>query len=175
LALFASLSIIANYYLPLSGALGLQETMSKILILLCSLFSFIALANSNHEIEIVGFECGKKDSHMIEWLGLGSDYKEFVTKAIQSELYKQQPNSKITKLECKAEPELLTNVLAQSKTDKKAILTKFSVTFPVEATIELGGSTWVLSIDQNYIIKNLETTDNRKIITNFNIKGSVKK
>jgi hypothetical protein len=175
LALFASLSIIANYHLPLSGALGLQETMSKILTLLCSLFSFIALANSNHEIEIVGFECGKKDSHMIEWLGLGSDYKEFVTEAIQSELYKQQPDSKIIKLECKAEPELLTDVIARSKSDTEAILTKFSVTFPVEATIELGGSTWVLSIDQNYIIKNLETSDNRKLIENFNIKGSVKK
>jgi len=149
--------------------------MSKILTLLCSLISFITFANSNDKIEIVGFECGKNDSHMIEWLGLGSDYKTFVTEAIQRELYKQQPDSKIKKLECKAEPELLTSVLAQSKTDKEAILTKFSVTFPVEATIELGGSTWSLSIEQNYIIKNMETTDNRKLVTNFNIKGSVKK
>ena len=29
MALFASLSIIANYYLPLSGALGFQESMAK--------------------------------------------------------------------------------------------------------------------------------------------------
>jgi hypothetical protein len=149
--------------------------MNKILILLCSLFSFITIANPNQIIEFVGFECGNKDRHMIEWLGLGSDYKEFVTKEIKSELYKQQPNSKLSKLECKAEPELLTKVFDQSKNDKEGILTEFSVTFPVEATIELGGSTWILSIEQNYIIKNMETIDNRKITKNFNIKGSAKK
>lgn len=149
--------------------------MRKILTLLCSLLSLNASANTNDEIEIVGFDCVSENAHMIEWLGLGKDYKSFVPKDIENELLKQQPDSKLIKLECKAEPELLTKVLAQSNTDEKAIVTMFSVTFPIEATINLGGSTWVLSIKQNYVIKNMEMPDNRQLTQNFNIIGSAQK
>ncbi|MGL1957391.1 MAG: hypothetical protein OCD00_08765 [Colwellia sp.] len=149
--------------------------MRKILTMLCSLLTFNAAANTNDEAEIIGFDCANENSHMIEWLGLGEDYKKFVPKDIESELLKQQPDAKLIKLECKSEPELLTNALAQSNTDEKAIVTKFSATFFVEATIELGGSTWILSIEQNYTIKNMETTVNRQLTQNFDIKGSVQK
>jgi len=149
--------------------------MRKIITMLCSLLSFNASATTNDEIQIIGFDCAEESVHMIEWLGFGKDPKSFVPKDIQIELLKQQPDSKLIKLECKSEPKLSTNVLAQSKNDDKAIVTTFSATFPVEATIELGDSTWILSIEHNYIIKNMETTDNRQLTQNFNIIGSAAK
>jgi hypothetical protein len=111
---------------------------------------------------------------MIEWLGLGKDYRKFVVSDVEGELYKQQPGSQLMKLQCTAEPEFLTNALPQNGDESKAILTRFSVTFPLEATVNLGVEVWVLTIDQNYYAENLNTPNERKLTQNFTVKGSAK-
>lgn len=129
--------------------------------------------NKGESIEISGFDCAEKSVHMIEWLGLGKDYRRFVVSDVESELYKQQPRSQLLKLQCTGEPELLTGALPQNGDESKAILTRFSATFPLEATVNLGGEVWVLTIDQNYYAENLNIPSERKLTQNFNVKGSV--
>jgi hypothetical protein len=123
-------------------------------------------------IEISGFDCADKSVHMIEWLGLGKDYRSFVVSDVEKELSKQQPGSQLLKLECTGEPELLTGALPQEDGASKAILTRFSATFPLLATVNLSGSIWVLNIDQNYYIENLNIPEERKLTQNFTVKGS---
>jgi len=53
--LFASLSILTNYYLPLSGALYVQEVMRSILILFF-LISFSSAAKESCELDDVGLD-----------------------------------------------------------------------------------------------------------------------
>lgn len=130
--------------------------------------------NKGKSIEISGFYCAEKSVHMIELLGLGKDYRKFVVSDVESELYKQQPGSQLLKLHCTGEPELLTGALPQDGDESKAILTQFSATFPLEATVNLGGEVWVLTIDQNYYAENLNIQNERKLTKNFNVKGSAK-
>lgn len=130
--------------------------------------------NKGQSVEIIGFDCAEKSAHMIEWLGLGEDYRKFVVADIESELYKQQPGSQLLKLQCMDEPELLTSALPQDGDKSKAILTRFSTTFPLEATVNLGGEIWVLSIDQNYYVENLNIPNGRELTQNFTVKDSIK-
>jgi len=67
---------------------------------------------------------------------------------------------------------MLTAVLPREGNDAKAILSGFSATFPLKATISLFGSIWVLSIDQNYNAENLDTPEKKKLTENFTVKGS---
>jgi hypothetical protein len=144
----------------LSGVLAMAESMESI--------------NQGQSIEISGFDCAEKSAHMIEWLGRGKDYRKFVVSDVEGELYKQQPGSQLLKLICTDEPELLTGALPQNGDESKAILTRFSVTFPLEATINLSDEVWVLSIDQNYYAENLNIPNERKLTQNFTVKGSAK-
>jgi len=125
-------------------------------------------------IEISGFDCAEKSVHMIEWLGRGKDYSKFVVSDVESELYKQQAGSQLLKLQCTGEPELLTGALPQNGDESKAILTRFSATFPLKATVNLGGEIWILTIDQNYYAENLNIPNERKLTQNFTVKGSEK-
>lgn len=143
-------------------------------ILLFWVFSVFVNANSKPNYELIGFDCGEKNIHMIEWLGLGANYKEFVSNTIQDELYKQQPLSNISQLACTAEPILLTKALTKHSTDTVAVLTELSVTFLVDALVELNGDTLLVSIRQNYTMKNMQMSSDRVLLKTFNIQ-SVKK
>ncbi len=152
--------------------------LKNFLSIIVLVFSFHAIAgsidsiNSGKKVEVIGFDCADESLHMIDWLGLGTNYRNFVISDVEKALYVQQPGSQLLKIECTAKPELLTAVLPNEGDDSKAILTKFSVTFPLKATINLSGNIWVLTIDQNYYAENLNTPDKRKLTENFTVKGS---
>ncbi len=148
-------------------------------------FSFVLLSvsvmaetvdsiNIGKTVELAGFDCADESSHMIEWLGRGKDYRSFVVTDVENELYKQQPGSQLLKLECTGEPELLTGALPQEGDESKAILTRFSATFPLKAVVDLSGSLWVLNVDQNYYAENLNVPNERKLTQNFTVKDSAK-
>ena len=149
------------------------------IILTFFLVSFLAIpvmaGKDKNAIELSGFDCADKNTHMIEWLGRDDHYRDFVVADVKAELSNQQPGSQLLKLECTGEPEFLTTVLAQDGNDTKAILTKFSVTFPLKATVNLSGSVWELTIDQNYVAQNLNVPSELKVTQNFTVKGSAKK
>lgn len=142
--------------------------------LLCIVLSMPVNAKSMPEYELIGFDCGEKSIHMIEWLGLGENYKTFVSNTIQDELYKQQPKSTIKQLTCTAEPILLTKALTQQSTDTAAMLTELSVTFLVDALVELNEETWLISIKQNYTIKNMHLSNDRVLLKSFDIQSAIK-
>jgi hypothetical protein len=144
----------------LSGVQVMAESMESI--------------NQGQPIEISGFDCAENCAHMIEWLGRGKDYRKFVVSDVEGALYKQQPGSQLLKLQCTGEPELLTGALLQNGAESKATLTRFSATFPLEATVNVGGEVWILTIDQNYYAENLNIPNERKLTQNFTVKGSVK-
>ena len=157
----------------------LGEYMLRNLVFICTLFfSGVAAAesidsiNSGKKVELIGFDCVDERFNMIEWLGLGSNYRSFVISDVEEALYGQQPNSQLLKVECFANAEFLTAVLPNEGDVSKAVLTKFSVIFPLKATVNLSGDIWVLTIDQKYLAENLETPENIKLRKTFTVKGS---
>ena len=131
--------------------------------------------NKGNEIQVVGFNCADKIINMIEWLGIGTDYRSFVVADIEEDLYKQQPDSQLLKVECTGEPEYLTGVLPNKDGISKGILSRFTIVFPVVVTVNLRGAVWELTVQQQYKAENLNTPKERALQRNFNVISSAKK
>jgi len=76
-----------------------------LIVMLVSSFQSIAETidsiNVGKIIEVIGFDCADENLHMIDWLGLGSDYRSFVISDVEEALYLQQPGSQLLKIECR--------------------------------------------------------------------------
>jgi hypothetical protein len=171
---------------PLSGAgyfnvKSSHKSMKRIGFLIAGIFvSTVATSesldsiNKGKFIEASGFACAHKVAHMLPWLGRGADYQKFVVSDVEQELYRQQPGSQLIKLECTGEPKVVTKALRQESDGSKAIVSQFSATFPLKATIRLSEEIWVLSIEQNYLAQNIDSPSARKLTQNFTVTGSTK-
>jgi len=122
------------------------------------------------QIEISGFEHADDGAHMIEWLGKGKDFREFVVSDIEEELYAQDPNSLLLSVNCTAKPEYETKLLRENEASQKGILTRFSVTFPIMLRVKAGnGAVWNLNVKHNYHANNLDVPGSHKVQLNFTI------
>jgi len=107
---------------------------------------------------------------MIEWLGKGKDFRQFIVNDIETELYAQDSNSQLLSVNCVAKPECETKLIRQNEADQKGILTQFSVTFPVVLQVKAGNSgVWRLNVKHNYSASNLNVPGNHKLRLNFTI------
>ncbi len=146
--------------------------------MLVLVFSFKAIAesigslNSGKTVEVVGFDCADERMHMIDWLGLGTNYRSFVISDVEEALYAQKPDSQLLKIECITTPEMLTAVLPNEGDVSKAVLTKFSAIFPLKATVRFSGEIWILTIDQNYLAEDMEIPEGKKLTKKFTVIGS---
>jgi hypothetical protein len=125
----------------------------------------VALApslNPPHLIETLGFESVEKSAHMLAWLGRGPDFRRFIVNDVETELYCQTPGAQLITLICSREPELKTVTLPE-RSSQKAMVTDFSVTFPLTAQVKLaGGPVWKLDILHCYDATNLHLNDGRR-------------
>ncbi|MBD9597773.1 hypothetical protein IB270_33660 [Ensifer sp. ENS05] len=60
------------------------------------------------DIELTGFSNGDEVIHMIAMLGRGKDFRRFVVRDVEAELYAQTPNAQLLSITCKTEPRLKT-------------------------------------------------------------------
>ncbi len=131
---------------------------------------YVALVKKPAQIKICGFERADEGAHMIEWLGKGKDFRQFVVNDIEEELYAQDPNSQLLSVDCIAEPEYETKLLRQNEAFHKGVVAQFSVTFPILLSVKAGnGVVWDLSIKHSYHASNLDDPAKRKLRLNFTI------
>jgi hypothetical protein len=131
---------------------------------------YVASVKRPAQIEIAGFERADEAAHMIEWLGKGKDFRQFVVNDIEGELYAQDSNSQLLSVNCTTKPEYETKLLRQNDASQKGILTQFSVTFPIMLRVKAGnGAVWDLNVKHNYHASNLDVPGNHKVRLNFTI------
>lgn len=125
--------------------------------------------NQPNHVETWGFELADEAAHMIVWLGKGPDFRQFVVSDIESELYSQTPRAQLLAVRCNDKPELRTNV--KQAEGQEAIVTDFSVTFPVTVRVKMAdGAIWKLDIQHNYDAANIQLRDGRRTLRlNFGI------
>lgn len=130
----------------------------------------VASVKGPAQIEVSGFEYADDSVHMIEWLGKGSDFRQFIANDIETELYAQDQGSQLLSVNCVAKPEYETKLLRQDDISQKAILAQISVTFPLTLRVRAtNGVVWNLKVKHNYHAMNLDVPGKHKLKLNFTI------
>jgi len=126
---------------------------------------------SPEKVEVRGFTRVDPNLHMIEWLGLGRDVRQFVVKDVESELYAQDKGAQVLSVECTREPSYETKAKRQGSSSK-GVVSQFSVTLPLSICVRAGnGTIWTLAVQHNYTATGLDEPGGRKLTLNFQIVG----
>jgi hypothetical protein len=117
-----------------------------------------------HQIEARGFDKADRFAHMIGWLGRGADFRQFVTKDIETEIYSQTPGAQVRAVVCKEEPVCRTSV-KQQEAGQPGIVTDVSVTFPMALEVRSDDAAlWGLDVNLSYVAANIHLTDQRRTL-----------
>lgn len=136
--------------------------------------NWVISLHPSKSISISGFKYADDVLHMIEWLGRGKNFCQFVVNDIETELYNQDPQSQLLSVECIGKPECETKVRAQVKDSSKGIVSQFSITFPLKLSVRAGtGEEWLLEVHLNYSSKNMDIPEKLELTLNFNIINAI--
>jgi hypothetical protein len=137
--------------------------------------TLIPSLNPPRHVEISGFDSAEKSGHMMSWLRRGPDFLRFVVNDVEAELYRQTPGAQLLSLRCNNEPELQTQARPMDESDHIAVVTDFSVTFPLTARVKMvQGSLWKLDIQLGYDASNAHLHDGRRQLRlNFTVIAAV--
>lgn len=131
----------------------------------------VSSMRSHEQIDIRGFAVVEPNLHMIEWLGLGRDVRQFVVKDVEAELYGQDKGAQVLSVECMDEPSYETKAKRQGS-GQKGIVSQFSVTFSLSVRVRSSsGATWALAVRHSYVATGLDVPGGRRLVLNFEIVG----
>ena len=132
----------------------------------------VSSINKPQKIDISGFEQADNAAHMLDWLGKGKNFRQYIVTDIEKELYAQDKDSQLISVHCKSVPKYETKAIKEDGDSSKAIVTQFDVTFPLIIKIRAGnGQIWVLDVKHNYIASDLNEPNQQKLRFNFTIIG----
>lgn len=135
--------------------------------------SEVASLQEPARIAISGFEVVDGSVHMLEWLGRGRDFRTFVTRDVERELYAQDPGAQLISLACVDKPDCETRAMPRDDGTTLATLTSFRVVFKLSALVAASnGSRWWLELRPSYLASNLDNPSGRKLQYQFNVAGS---
>lgn len=128
--------------------------------------------NTPLNVEAFGFAMADEAAHMIAWLGLGPDFRRFVTNDVEGELYAQTPGAQLLSITCKETPNLVTSG-TQNDPSNGMMVTGVSVTFPLALRIRMADDAlWHLDVEHNYDAVNIHLNDGRRTLRqNFTVVG----
>lgn len=121
-------------------------------------------------IEVVGFEAAEPYAHMIEWLRRG-EAQAFVVADASEEITRQQPGSRLLKVDLVAAPDCQTQGVADPATNVMAT-SRFTAIFPLVLTaVDADGQLWRLSVRASYDMTAMDTAQPR-LQYHFTIDGA---
>jgi hypothetical protein len=148
-----------------------------------SLVAVLAQANtypSIHQDKIIeanGFECADSAVDVLDILGRGPNFPNFLINDVETELSRQNKSSQLVSIRCTGEPELKAGSVALENDESKTILSKLSVTFPLELEVMHNSNVknmMHLVVDHNYLVENLDKDNQTKVTQNFIVKSTNK-
>jgi hypothetical protein len=124
-------------------------------------------------ISISGFEVADESAHMFEWLGRGHDFRTFVTRDVERELYAQDAGAQLISIACVDKPDLETRLMPRNDGTTLATLTSFRVVFKLSVLVAASnGTRWRLDLRPSYFASNLDQPSERKLQYQFSVAGS---
>ncbi|MEN2424437.1 hypothetical protein [Chromobacterium vaccinii] len=130
---------------------------------------FVESKKIPNKVEVLGFEQVDKNAHMIEWLRKGENCREFITLDLEGELYAQDQGAQLLSVHLNSQPSFETRV-RKDESGKQAIVTHFSVTFPISLRVKASnGVIWLLDVKHNYQAENMDVPERFQLRLNFTI------
>ncbi|ABG41743.1 hypothetical protein Patl_3237 [Paraglaciecola sp. T6c] len=127
-------------------------------------------------VEASGFECAEEALHVMDVLGRGPKFPEFLIKDVEIELNRQNKGAHLVSISCVGKPELMARNVADSQNNSgQSVLSALSVSFPLHLEVqnrEGVKNTTSLDIEQNYLVENLDTGNLPTVTQNFIVKSS---
>jgi hypothetical protein len=131
---------------------------------------YVSSLRPEKRVEIFGFENADDSIHMIEWLRKGRDFRQFVVNDVEAELYAQDNEAQLLSISCNSKPECETKAKRQPGSDSKAILTQFSITFPLSLRVQASNNdVWQLDVMHNYRATNMDMPGKFDLMLSFTI------
>ncbi|XZG71321.1 hypothetical protein ACTSKR_05515 [Chitinibacteraceae bacterium HSL-7] len=123
------------------------------------------------KVYVSGFEFADSDSHMIEWIRKGRDFRQFVVNDIEVELYTQDASAQLLSVECKARPKIETKV-RQEGSAARVIVTQMLLDFPITLRVQsTNGEVWKLDVNHSYHATNMDVPEKFHLRLDFTILG----
>jgi hypothetical protein len=130
----------------------------------------VASIKAPGRVALKGFELADDAVHMLEWLGRGPDFRSFVVRDVETELYAQDAGAQLLSLECMSRPEYETRALPREDDPSLATVTGFSVIFALRARVTgSDGTTWRLEMKHSYVASSLDTPPERRVQMQFQV------
>jgi len=122
-------------------------------------------------VELSGFDQADEQTHMLEWLGKGRDFRRFVTEDIEAKLCAQDTGSELLSLQCTRQPAYDVRV-GEANAEGKAILHGFAAVFPLVVRVRSGaGQGWRLEVELGYDATDLDKPGEWQLQMKFDIVG----
>jgi hypothetical protein len=130
---------------------------------------YINSINAPKKIFLSGFDALADQAHMFEWLRRGADFREFVTRDVETELYSQDATSQLLSVHCKAKPSLET-IVRPSANPRYGNVSRFLVSFPLIVRVRASsGIIWKLDVDLGYHAINLDEPAKFQLTLDFKV------
>jgi hypothetical protein len=122
------------------------------------------------KVEASGFECADSALHVMDTLGRGPDFPEFLISDVETELNRQNEGAHLVSIKCAGEPQLMANSQPVKGDNSQSILTALSLTFALHIEVQNADSVMALEVNQNYTVENMGTDAVPKLTQNFIVK-----
>ncbi|WP_139236824.1 hypothetical protein [Rugamonas rubra] len=133
---------------------------------------FVKSLHIPERIELSGFEAADDSVHMLEWMGRGSGFRQFVINDIEVELYSQNANAQLLSVNCKAKPNFETTMKVDENT-QNGVVTRLFVKFPISLRVRTANTTiWRLDVEHSYQATNIDVPGEFQLRLNFAIIGN---
>jgi len=121
-------------------------------------------------ITVSGFDSLDSITHMIEWLGKGPLFREFMVSDVERELYAQDKLAQLLSLRIVGEPQHETKLLPLNDGTSNAALTGFLFKVPITLTVKAGDARyWRLQVGLGYVASNLNQPGRHALQLNFDV------
>jgi hypothetical protein len=124
------------------------------------------------EVDASGFECADSAMHVMDILGRGPDFPNFIISDVESELNRQNTGAHLLSIKCVGEPKLMANSNAVDSDNSQKVLATLSLTFPLQVEVKNGNNIMALEVEQNYTVEGLDTGTLPNVTQNFIVKSS---
>jgi hypothetical protein len=122
------------------------------------------------EVDASGFECADSAMHVMDILGRGPDFPNFIISDVETELNRQNKGAHLLSIKCVGEPKLMANSNAVDSDNSQIVLATLSLTFPLQVEVKNGNSIMALEVEQNYTVEGLDTGTLPNVTQNFIVK-----
>jgi hypothetical protein len=107
---------------------------------------------------------------MIEWLGRGPAFREFMVNDVERELYAQDPNAQLLSLKITGEPQQETKLLPLNDGTSHSALTSFLIKVPISLIVKAGDARcWCLQVALGYVASKLNLPGQHTLQLSFDI------